>query len=497
MSIKLKFILLISIFIIIIVGILTLISIKLQKEHLLKSNDERIKVIMLNSSETIKSGMITADDLLISSTVKKIKGKNPDIINAYLLNNQGYLLFHSDIEVMSRLLGLGKKKVYKDKSIQKALSSIKFLKQKLRKGTFTYYLYSFPISDNNIRIATLFVEFSPERINKLINKLKIRLIIISLIILSTIIVVTLLFTAKLTEPIIKLSDGAKIIGKGNLDYKIDIKRKDEIGLLANSFNKMTEELKISRQKIIEKELMEQDLEIASEIQRFFLPDKIEEIEKISIGTYYAPAKFIGGDFYDIVKIDKNRWGIIIVDVSGHGSSAAIVMSVISFIFHTIVTKVRNCAELMYILNNGLFERLQGEKYATGIFLIYDAKKGMFQYSNAGHSSIILYKKKYNKIFELEKAVDIPLGIQKDTKYKVANFLFEKDDVILLETDGVYEAKNNNNELFTIERVKSSLLKYKDNDAKEINKFLLSEIKKFIGNNTQTDDITLITIKKVG
>lgn len=492
MSIKVKFTLLIIIFIIILVIILTFLSISRQEKLLLESTDKRMNVLMLNASDTIKEGIISADDLLISTIIRKIKQRNQDIISTYLLNKNGNLIFHSDSHIMNKILSMGLLKNFEEKSSQKALAMDTFFKQKKKDN----YIYSYPVIDNNIKIGTLFIKFSFQNILQKINQTKIRLIFTSLLILIIFITVTYIFTSFLLQPVKKLAKGAQIIGKGNLDYKISINQKDELGTLADSFNNMTKELKTSRQKLIEKELLEQDLQIASDIQQFLIPKQIPQIKNIQIGRYYNPARFVGGDYYDIIEIGKNKYGIIIIDVSGKGSGAAIIMAVITFIFHSEAFKSLDSGKLMSILNNKLINRIPRERFATGIYLIYDADREIIQYANAGHSQIILYRSLNNKVYELGKATSLPIGIARDTEYPKAGFKFEKGDALLLQTDGIYEAMNSNREEFSMESVKHSFLKdIKKNNPDEINKNIIKDVEAFVGAAKQHDDMTLITIKK--
>ena len=141
------------------------------------------------------------------------------------------------------------------------------------------------------------------------------------------------------------------------------------------------------------------------------PEYIEQIDKFSLNVYYSPAKMIGGDYYDIVKLGPLKYGILLIDVSGHGVSASIIMSVVSFIFHLEISRISDTAMLMDKLSDRLYEKLQGEQFATGIFIIYDEKKNTFQYTNCGHSNILIYKKKDDKVDEIESTGGIPLGVR--------------------------------------------------------------------------------------
>jgi len=250
-------------------------------------------------------------------------------------------------------------------------------------------------------------------------------------------------------------------------------------------------------KSIVKERMERDLQIGGEIQKYFLPKKIEKIKNFLLDPYYSPAEFIGGDYFDVVKMGKDKYGVIIVDISGHGSSAAIVMSVISFIFHSVIEKIKSPAKLMDILSSRLLQRLKAEKYATGIFLIYDAKTGSFEYTNAGHNDPIVYNKKTGKIQELTGGKGMPIGVFEDAKFTNGKYKLLKGDILLLQTDGVYETMNEKRQQFDLERVKKILQAHAGQDPEAINKSIISEVSKFRGDKPQADDITIITMKKVG
>ncbi len=494
MSIKLKFTLLIIVFIIILVSVLTYLSITRQTSLLSESTEKRIRVIMMNAADTIEEALISADDLLISTTIKKLKERNEDIEQVFLIDKDANLVFHSDNDVMNKVFAMGITENYKEnKTVLQAFQSSDFLKQmEINKA-----LYSYPIIDNNIRLGTLFVKFSFIRIINNIKQTEIRLIGISLGILILFIFITYFFTSILIKPVKLLAKGAEIIGSGDLEYKIVLKQRDELGFLAERFNTMTNELKISRKKVIEKELFEKDLEIASEIQHFLIPENIPPIMNLNINAVYKPARFVGGDYYDVIPISDKQYGFIIVDVAGKGSGAAIIMSMITSIVHSEAYKTIDSSKLMISLNNKLIKRLPVGSFATGIYLIYDIEKEIIQYTNAGHSNMLLYHQASHKVFELSKAGDLPLGITENTQYTRAAFHFEKGDVILLQTDGVYEAKSMDDKEFSYNRVKEILLNMaKNNQPDKINQNIIDEINQFMGNRIQHDDITLLTIKKL-
>ncbi|MCL2720104.1 MAG: SpoIIE family protein phosphatase [Treponema sp.] len=351
--------------------------------------------------------------------------------------------------------------------------------------------------DNNWRIAIYIPE---NEIFAEVEKRNTRYSII-IAIASVVILLTGFFfiSAFVNKPIKKLSAYITQIATGNLDTKINIKTKDEIGLLAETFRNMTSDLKKSIEENMrereEKKRINTELEIASGIQASMLPQKFPPFpdrDEFNIFASMVPARNVGGDFYDFYFIDKHNLAIIIADVSGKGIPAAL------FMVNT-KTLIKNCSKCkspktaFESINNKLYENNEACIFVTAFMGFYNTQTGLFKYVNAGHNPP-LRKKKSGTFEYLKTKPYIALGIIKDAVYKEEEIKLEKGDTLFLYTDGVTEAMNSNNELFNEIRLLDALNKNKE----ALPSKLVSEIKKevdFFSNGIeQTDDIAMLALR---
>ena len=142
-----------------------------------------------------------------------------------------------------------------------------------------------------------------------------------------------MLSTAITKPIYALAEGARIAGMGDLDHKIRIKNRNELGLLADALNNMTDGLKKAQQAEILRLALEKELEIAWKIQDSLLPKSFPDMKKYEVAAFYAPAKEIGGDYYDVIPLPGGRFGIVMADVSGKGIPAALIMTMLSGILN--------------------------------------------------------------------------------------------------------------------------------------------------------------------
>ncbi len=240
---------------------------------------------------------------------------------------------------------------------------------------------------------------------------------------------------------------------------------------------------------------EHNLLLARKIQQAFLPNEIVKVRGMEIDFYYSPAKWIGGDYYDVLKIDDVRYGFVVVDVTGHGSSAAIVMSVVSFIVHSLISSVSTTSDFMERLNSLLCERLRGETYATGLFMVYNVENSKVEYTNAGHPDILFYSKKNDRVIRHSQR-GVMLGFKPDLRFSSETFQMEEGDVILMCTDGLYDAMGDEQNIINEKLVENILFDNKNESARNIKENIMMELKRFIGRSEQRDDITLMIVKKI-
>ncbi|RKY34135.1 MAG: hypothetical protein DRP69_05555 [Candidatus Duberdicusella sinuisediminis] len=244
------------------------------------------------------------------------------------------------------------------------------------------------------------------------------------------------------------------------------------------------------QEVRRRELLEKELDIARRIQESFLPLKLEEIPSLKIATFFKPAKFVAGDLYDLIRLDEEKLGIFIGDVSGKGVPASLIMAQTVSLFRVFAKDKTSPSGVLTKLNKELAKVLEG-RFVTAFYLVLDTKEKKIIGSSAGHSPVIYYNSQEKKVLELEFSSGPPLGISEFLEYEEEKFPLNPKGRFLLYTDGLTEAKNKKSEEFGLERVKEIILNYSDLDLQGLVDKLKEECFNFYRGMPQHDDITII------
>jgi sigma-B regulation protein RsbU (phosphoserine phosphatase) len=248
-----------------------------------------------------------------------------------------------------------------------------------------------------------------------------------------------------------------------------------------------------QEEAIEKKRLEHELDLAQEIQLDLLPKSDPETENIEIASYFKPFAAVGGDYYDYFYLGRNKIGVVVADVSGHGPPAALVMTMVKGILHSIAYGFKS-PELALTQMNLIVSRIvPPEVFVTMMFLVFDFKKQIVQLANAGHNPLLYYdeKKKSSQKIVYQACA---LNVIPEIHYALKEIPFDKNDVFLIYTDGVTEALNEKNEMFTMERL---LQVFKQSNGKSANKILemvRNELDAFSAGTAQNDDRVIIAIK---
>jgi sigma-B regulation protein RsbU (phosphoserine phosphatase) len=243
---------------------------------------------------------------------------------------------------------------------------------------------------------------------------------------------------------------------------------------------------------LEKQKLEEDLEIAHDIQKNLLPHKIPKFSNFDVVAHTVFSKQVGGDYYDVITLDDNNFSIAIADVSGKGVSAALMMASLQAFLKTICKHGMKIDEATGLINDLIEENTTDGKFITFFWAVIDDEKKQLLYVNAGHNPPLLIRK--GKIIKLDKG-GIILGVMKTmVPYSSEKLQLEKDDVIVLFTDGVSEAMNHAGEEFSDQRLEKLSLSSAGKSAVEISDVIQAEVSKFAHGTVQSDDITLMVIK---
>lgn len=267
----------------------------------------------------------------------------------------------------------------------------------------------------------------------------------------------------------------------------------EIGLLVFAFTQslaaLEESVKIQNRIIT----IHSELEIARRIQRTILPEVIPSTRSIHVEACYIPMDAIGGDFYHFYKLDDERLGIIIADVTGHGIPASLIASTVNIAFSLQKNQADNPAALLANMNTILHGKIGGQPI-TALYAFIDASQKVVKFSRAGHPLPLIWNKSSNKVIEVNVPGKI-LGVYKTIENESIAYPIHSNDRIILYTDGITEIRNSKNEIFGIERFKSCIETNHHKSTAELIDIILDTVIQWAGSkNHISDDITIIIVE---
>ena len=243
---------------------------------------------------------------------------------------------------------------------------------------------------------------------------------------------------------------------------------------------------------IEKQKIEEELEIARDIQRNLLPRSTPSFSHFDIAAVNLSTRQVGGDYYDMITLDDKSFCVSIADVVGKGVPAALLMANLQAFLKVICKQGMQISEATGLINDLVTENITDGKFITFFWAVLNNENKSIDYVNAGHNPPLLIRK--GKIQKLEKGGMI-LGVMKTTiPYESQLVNLEKDDIIVLFTDGISEAKNSKDEEFSDERLENLVLELYGLSASEILTSIKKEVQTFAYGAVQSDDITLMIVK---
>ena len=237
------------------------------------------------------------------------------------------------------------------------------------------------------------------------------------------------------------------------------------------------------------EIQAQELQRAREIQQSLLPKEIPQLPGFELATAWRPARTVGGDYFDVLKLGKNKLAICIADVAGKGVAAALLMANVQASLRASVRDLDSPARVCSIVNGMLCESIAADKFVTFFCGVLDAATRTFRYCNAGHPYPLLVSRAAVRTLDQGGAV---LGVFPAWKYEDSTVQLNSGDRLLLFTDGVTEAEDSRGDDFGVQKVAGFAKEHVANSAAELNEKLLSQVAAFCGARFQ-DDATLLVL----
>ncbi|MBN2125869.1 MAG: SpoIIE family protein phosphatase [Deltaproteobacteria bacterium] len=358
-----------------------------------------------------------------------------------------------------------------------------------------------PLASNGWSLGVLFprVELMAD-----ITRLNHTAVFLSLAGFLFVLVVIMWIARSITRPLRALSRATEEIGTGNLDVPLPrIASRDEVGRLAEAFAYMKDSLKTYIRELTEttaaKERIESELKIAHDIQMGILPKIFPPFPNRREFDIYAtlePAKEVGGDLYDFFFMDEDLLCFALGDVSGKGVPAALFMAVAKTLIKTKATQGLAPHTVLSRVNEDLSLDNPSCMFATLFLGILNVRTGDLEYANGGHNPPYLMPPQ-DPIEPLASTGGLALGVMEEFTYQSKRIALHKGDTLFLFTDGVTEAVNGNQEMFSEQRLVEDLASLRHRPVQDIVGGVMEKLRAFSRGEPQFDDITIMALRFLG
>lgn len=303
----------------------------------------------------------------------------------------------------------------------------------------------------------------------------------------------------ITGSVHELFTGTERVRRGDFRHRIRIASRDQLGELADSFNAMTASVEGLLEQAAEKKRLEEELRIAREIQMSLLPRDTTSIPGLTVTAVCIPAREVGGDYYDFVGLGERRLGILVADVSGKGTSAAFYMAELKGLILSLSQIHESPKRLLIEVNRILAASLDSRSFITMTYAVIDLERLTLTYARAGHTPLIFVPGDPTATAQVLIPDGLVLGFEGfeakfDTLLEERCLSIGEGDLVVLFTDGITEAMNEESDMFGESRLSRLLEENADMSPEDLREHVLKSVEAFVGAADQHDDMTMVLVK---
>ena len=246
---------------------------------------------------------------------------------------------------------------------------------------------------------------------------------------------------------------------------------------------------LQREVQSQRDQLEHELEVVSEVQRRLLPKKLPTIEGLSLAVHYETSRYAGGDYYDVLQLADNRWGFLVADAEGHSAPAAVLMAMTCALFRAMPDSSDQPDKVIFYLNEHMC-KVADPSFVTALYAVYDAGTRSLKVARAGHPFPMIYRNADKKSIEFECKGVFPLGIDAYGNVPVAETQLEPGDRLLIYTDGLSERFNPEGDVYGEDRILEQLSAEGLTTPQAVIDRIMGDVRQFAGERPADDDQAL-------
>jgi sigma-B regulation protein RsbU (phosphoserine phosphatase) len=236
--------------------------------------------------------------------------------------------------------------------------------------------------------------------------------------------------------------------------------------------------------------LDRELKVVADSQRALLPQKLPQIGGLRLAAHYATSKYAGGDYYDVVPLPDERWGILMADAAGHGVPAAVLMAMTHAVFHAFPGPRVQPGDVLHYLNRHMTS-FQWPRFVTALYAVYDCRDRSLRVSSAGHNPALLFRAATGEAQQLADEAVFPLGVSEFEQVPITAHRLERGDRLLFYTDGITERFSPQGEMYGVERLLERFRSSDGGGPESAIAWIMSDVEAFADGRPAEDDQTLL------
>jgi sigma-B regulation protein RsbU (phosphoserine phosphatase) len=302
-------------------------------------------------------------------------------------------------------------------------------------------------------------------------------------------------TRRITKAVSDLYHATQFVKTGDWTHRVRIERRDQLGVLGESFNDMTGSISGLLEESKKRQRLENEISIASEVQNQLFPQKMPAVGGVELEAICKAARTVSGDYYDFIQLSPTHLAIALADISGKGISAALLMASLQAALRSQLlaagSETMSTAELVARLNMHLVRNTADDRFATFFIAVYDSATRTLRYTNAGHLPGFLISNGTSK--HLDKG-GMVLGVVEDYVYEEGLVIVPPNALLVEYSDGLVEPENVYGEEFGIRRLQEAAIRVQSSAPRVVGQSLMMAAEEWAGTPEQADDMTVVVAR---